>query len=88
MVVAGAIPLVLCAAAVLAIGDEFGSAISYHTDRALQVEALGASPFEIAHLLGVGVQPRSRDMVASRSRLPAPGLPAGSRWCSAPPATC
>ena len=57
VVVAGAIPLLLCAAAVLAIGDEFGSAISYHTDRALQVEALGASPFEIAHLLGSGAAP-------------------------------
>ena len=57
VVVAGAIPLVLCAVAVLAIGDEFGSAISYHTDRALQVEALGASPFEIAHLLGSGAAP-------------------------------
>ncbi len=57
VVVAGAIPLVLCAIAVLVIGDEFGSAISYHTDRALQVEALAASPFEIAHLLGSGAAP-------------------------------
>jgi hypothetical protein len=56
-VVAGAIPLVLCALAVVAIGDEFGSAISYHTDRALQVEALAASPFEIAHLFGSGATP-------------------------------
>lgn len=55
--VAGAIPLVLCAVAVVAIGDEFGSAISYHTDRALQVEALAASPFEIAHLFGSGATP-------------------------------
>ncbi len=55
--VAGAIPLVLCAVAVIAIGDEFGSAISYHTDRALQVEALAASPFEIAHLFGSGATP-------------------------------
>jgi hypothetical protein len=57
VVVAGAIPLVLCALAVVAIGDEFGSAISYHTDRALQVEALAASPFEIAHLFGSGATP-------------------------------
>ena len=56
-VVAGAIPLVLCAVALIAIGDEFGSAISYHTDRALQIEALAASPFEIAHLLGSGAAP-------------------------------
>jgi Glycosyltransferase family 87 len=50
--VAGAIPLLLCAAAVIVTGDEFGSAISYHTQRALQVESLAASPFEIAHVLG------------------------------------
>ena len=50
--VAGAIPLVLCAAAVLVMGDEFGSAITYHTQRALQVESLGASTFEVAHVLG------------------------------------
>ena len=52
VIVAGAIPLVLCAAAVIVMGDEFGSAITYHTDRALQVEALAASPFEVAHVLG------------------------------------
>lgn len=52
VVVAGAIPLLLCAAAVLVMGDEFGSAITYHTQRALQVESLAASPFEIAHVLG------------------------------------
>ena len=52
VVVAGAIPLLLCVAAVIVMGDEFGSAITYHTDRALQVEALAASPFEVAHALG------------------------------------
>jgi hypothetical protein len=52
VVVAGAIPLLLCAAAVLIAGDEFGSAISYHTDRPLQVESLGASFYELAHVLG------------------------------------
>jgi glycosyl transferase family 87 len=57
VIVAGAIPLVLCAVAVLAIGDEFGSAISYHADRPLQIEALAASPFEVAHLLGSGAAP-------------------------------
>jgi glycosyl transferase family 87 len=50
--IAGAIPLLACIAAVLVMGDEFGSAITYHTQRALQVESLGASPFEIAHVLG------------------------------------
>ncbi len=52
VVIAGAIPLLLCAAAVLIMGDEFGSAITYHTQRALQVESLAASPFEVAHVLG------------------------------------
>ena len=52
VVVAGAIPLLLCAVAVLVTGDEFGSAITYHTQRALQVESLAASPFEVAHVLG------------------------------------
>jgi hypothetical protein len=52
VIVAGVIPLLLCAAAVLVMGDEFGSAISYHTQRALQVESLAASPFEVAHVLG------------------------------------
>jgi Glycosyltransferase family 87 len=52
VIVAGAIPLVLCAAAVIVMGDEFGSAITYHTERTLQVESLGASVFEVAHALG------------------------------------
>jgi Glycosyltransferase family 87 len=52
VVAAGAIPLLLCAAAVIVMGDEFGSAITYHTERTLQVESLGASVFEVAHLLG------------------------------------
>lgn len=54
--IAGAIPLLLCAAAVLVTGDEFGSAIGYHTERALQVESLAASPFEIAHTLGADTE--------------------------------
>jgi hypothetical protein len=52
VIVAGAIPLILCAAAVIVTGDEFGSAIGYHTERTLQVESLGASVFEVAHVLG------------------------------------
>jgi hypothetical protein len=52
VIVAGAIPLLLGAAAVIVTGDEFGSAISYHTERTLQVESLGASAFEVAHALG------------------------------------
>jgi hypothetical protein len=50
--VAGILPLAACAIAVLVTGDEFGSAITYHTGRALQIESLGASPFEVAHVLG------------------------------------
>lgn len=53
--VAGAIPLVLCAVGVIAMGDEFGSAITYHTERALQVESLAATPFEVAHTFGADV---------------------------------
>jgi hypothetical protein len=56
VVIAGAIPVLVCAAALIVTGDEFGSAISYHTDRALQVESLPASVFEIAHLLGGGAR--------------------------------
>jgi hypothetical protein len=52
VIVAGAIPLLACAAAVIVMGDEFGSAITYHTERTLQVESLGGSLFEVAHLLG------------------------------------
>ncbi len=52
VILAGAIPLVLCAIAVIVTGDEFGSAITYHTERTLQVESLGASVFEVAHALG------------------------------------
>jgi Glycosyltransferase family 87 len=52
VIVAGAIPLLLCAVPVIAMGDEFGSAIGYHTERTLQVESLGASVFEVAHILG------------------------------------
>jgi glycosyl transferase family 87 len=50
--IAGVIPLLLCAVAVLVMGDEFGSAITYHTQRDLQVESLAATPFEVAHALG------------------------------------
>ena len=55
--VAGAIPILACAAFVLILGDEFSSAITYHTERALQVESLAASPFEIAHQLGSHAHP-------------------------------
>jgi hypothetical protein len=55
VVITGAIPLVACGAAVLITGDEFASAITYHTERALQVESLAATPFEVAHIFGASV---------------------------------
>jgi hypothetical protein len=51
---AAVIPLAVAAAIVLAFGDEFASAITYHAERSLQVETVAATPFEIAHLLGTG----------------------------------
>ncbi len=52
VVVAGAIPIVLCALAVLVTGDEFTSAITYQTQRLPQIESLASGPFEVAHVLG------------------------------------
>ena len=46
--VGAAVPMAICAAIVLAFGDEFGSAISYHTERDLQIESVAATPLEIA----------------------------------------
>lgn len=51
-IVAGAVPLLLAAALVIAWGDEFGSAIDYHSGRDLQIETVAASPLLVAHLLG------------------------------------
>ncbi len=48
--VAAAIPVVVAAAIVLGFGDEFGSAIGYHADRGLQIEAVAATPLEIASI--------------------------------------
>jgi Glycosyltransferase family 87 len=53
--VAAAIPLLICIAMVLIWGDEFGSAITYHTERTLQVESLASSPFEVAKTFGADV---------------------------------
>lgn len=55
--VAAAIPILACTAFILILGDEFSSAITYHTQRALQVESLAASPFEIARVLGSHAHP-------------------------------
>jgi hypothetical protein len=79
VVIAGAIPLLACAAAVLIMGDEFGSAISYHSDRPLQIEALGASPFEVAHVLGASGT--NSTIGHGGFELSAPGAEA-ARWIS------
>ena len=47
-------PLLLAAGVVLVTGDEFGSAISYHSGRGLQIESVGANLFLLAHLAGGG----------------------------------
>jgi Glycosyltransferase family 87 len=52
--IAAAIPLLIAAAIVIGLGDEFGSAISYHTQRGLQIEALAATPLEIGAINDVG----------------------------------
>lgn len=55
VIVAGLVPLAVAAALVLVLDDGFGSAISYHAGRELQIESLGASPILIADLLGAEV---------------------------------
>ena len=52
--IAFAIPLVAAAAIVIGAGDEFGSAINYHSDRDLQIETVAATPFLAAHDLWGG----------------------------------
>ena len=52
--IAAVIPLLVAGAIVLAFGDEFASAISYHTERGLQIEAIAATPLEIAAIDDVG----------------------------------
>lgn len=56
--IAAAFPLVAAAAIVLGFGDEFGSAIGYHTDRGLQIEAVAATPLEIAAINDVSKEAR------------------------------
>jgi Glycosyltransferase family 87 len=52
---AAAMPLAAAVVVVLALGDQFGSAVAYHSDRQLQVESLGASPMLLATLFGSDV---------------------------------
>jgi hypothetical protein len=40
---------------VLAWGDQFSSAITYHSERALQVETIAATPFVVSNMLGAEV---------------------------------
>jgi hypothetical protein len=51
---AAAIPLAVAVAIVLAPGDEFGSALSYHTERGLQVESVAATALEVDAIDDVG----------------------------------
>ena len=50
VILGGLAVLAYCVGVVLAIGDSPGSALGYHTERGLQVEAVFASPFEVADL--------------------------------------
>jgi Glycosyltransferase family 87 len=50
--VAATIPLLVALAVVIAWGDHFSSAITYHTDRDLQVETIAATPFVLASEFG------------------------------------
>jgi Glycosyltransferase family 87 len=52
VVVAALVPLAAAALLVLALGDQFWSAVTYHTDRDLQVETVGASVVMLADLFG------------------------------------
>jgi Glycosyltransferase family 87 len=54
--IAAALPIVLAAAIVIGFGDEFGSAIDYHTGRGLQIEAVAATPLEIAAINDVSAE--------------------------------
>lgn len=53
--VAAVAPLAAAAAIVIGLGDEFGSAISYHAGRELQIEAIAATPLEIAGINDISV---------------------------------
>jgi hypothetical protein len=58
---AAAVPLAAAVLLVVAIGDEFGSAIAYQSHRELQIESLGASPLLLGHLAGLHVYPHEAD---------------------------
>lgn len=52
--IALAVPILAAAAIVVFSGDEFASAIDYHTTRDLQIETVAATPLLLAHQIGGG----------------------------------
>lgn len=52
--IAFAVPILAAAAVVVFSGDEFSSAIDYHTTRDLQIETVAATPLLLAHQIGGG----------------------------------
>jgi hypothetical protein len=52
---AAIVPLAVAAVVVLAPGDSFGSAITYHSDRDLQIETVAATPLLVARQFGAPV---------------------------------
>jgi Glycosyltransferase family 87 len=52
--IAAILPLAVAAVVVLATGDRFGSAITFQSERDLQIETVAATPLLVAHLLGGG----------------------------------
>jgi Glycosyltransferase family 87 len=55
--VAAAAPILYAGIVVVAWGDSFFSAITYHSERELQIESVAATPFEVASLMGAGAAP-------------------------------
>ncbi|HEX6585933.1 MAG TPA: glycosyltransferase 87 family protein [Solirubrobacterales bacterium] len=55
--VATAIPLLIAAVVMVVWGDSFISAITYHTERELQIESVPSTPFEVASEFGAGAIP-------------------------------
>ena len=91
--VAAAIPVVAAAAIVLGFGDEFGSAIGYHADRGLQIEAVAATPLEIASINDTSAEAGVRlgQLQLRRGRAPrrrarsrSACWSAATRWCCGP----
>lgn len=50
--IAFAVPILAAAAIVVFSGDEFSSAIDYHSNRDLQIETVAATPLMLAHQIG------------------------------------